>query len=80
MQFVSYDDFLSHLKDPRVHENTLSLLNKIFSVTSEVVSALRSLISQYSGHIENAEMKSDMDHFGKMAGLNDNHVKPDTSH
>ena len=44
------------------------------------MSSLSSLINNNSGHIENSEMKSDMDHFGKMAGLNDNHVKPDTSH
>ena len=30
--------------------------------------------------LENTEIKSDMDHFGQMAGLNDNHVKPDTSY
>ena len=63
-----------------MHENTLSLFNEIFSVTSEVVSAIASLINEFGGHIENAEMKSDMDHFGKFAGLNDNHVKPDKKH
>ena len=53
----------------------MPLLNEIFSVTSEVVAALASLASQYSGNIENAEMKSNMDHIGKMGGLN--HVKPE---
>ena len=44
------------------------------------MSSLSSLINKSGGHIENTEMKSDTGHFGQMAGLNDNHVKPDTSH
>ena len=55
-------------------------MNEIFLVRSDVMSSLSSLINKYGGHIENDEMKTDMDHFGQMAGLNDNHVKPDTSH
>ena len=58
----------------------LSQLNEIFSVRSDVMSSLSSLMNKYGGHIENTEMKSDRGHFGQMAGLNDNHVKPDTAH
>ena len=58
----------------------LPQLNEICSVRSDVMSLLSSLINKSGGHIENTEMKSDTGHFGQMAGLNDNHVKPDTSH
>ena len=49
-------------------------------MTSDVISALVSLITEYDGHLEDFEMKADKNHFGRMAGLNDNHVKPDTAH
>ena len=42
--------------------------------------ALISLLTEFGGHIEDNEMKLDKNHFGQMAGLNDNHVKPDTAH
>ena len=54
--------------------------NEIFLVTSDVMFALISLLTEFGGHIEDNEMKLDKNHFGQMAGLNDNHVKPDTAH
>ena len=44
------------------------------------MSSLVNLMTNKETHIEDEQMKADKDHFGPLAGLNDDYVKVHTTH